>query len=45
MREYLIVIEITGMGTIGLLILLDSLSVGIKMVSTFISCLSNIGNQ
>ena len=43
MREYLLVIEITGVGTMGLLVLLDSLCVGINMVSTFISCLINIG--
>ena len=43
MREYLLVIEITGVGTMGLFVLLDSLCVGMNMVSTFISCLINIG--
>ena len=43
MREYLLVIENTGVGTMGLLVLLDSLCVEISMVSTFISCLINIG--
>ena len=43
MREYLPVIEVTVVGAMGILDLLDSLCVGINMVSIFISCLINIG--